>query len=295
MSQPLSGVVVVSQAVNGPGPVAVARLVDLGARGIVVQPPDGDPLERYAPGWYADLSRRLEVRRLDLKDPAQRRELDLLLAGADVLVTATRPAALARLGLDWSHLHEALPRLVHTSIVGRAGERADVPGHDLTYQAAAGILTPPAAPRTLAADLAGAERAVSETLAGLLLRERTGEGTLREVGLGDCADDLGAPVRRGMTTPGSLLGGGFAGYGLYAARGGHVALAALEPHFWARAQELLGADHGQIAATLAGRSPDEWEAWGEEHDVPLAAVREPERDPACEHEHEHEHEREVTA
>ena len=42
----------------------------------------------------------------------------------------------------------------------------------------------------------------------------------------------------GLTASGGILGGGFPGYGLYRAREGHVALAALERHFWERLRAL---------------------------------------------------------
>lgn len=270
---PLAGTRVVTLAVNVPGPVAAARLRRLGASVVKVQPPAGDPLGDYAAGWLAELDAGLEVRSLDLRSPDGRAELDELLASADVLLTASRGSALRRLGLGWEELHARCPQVVHVALVGHAAPDDDVAGHDLTYQATAGLLTPPQLPAVLAADLAGAERAVSEALAGLLLRARTGEGSRHEVAFADCATELSASVRHGLTAPGGLLGGGFAGYGLYRAQDGHVALAALEPHFWQRAQELLGgADHDTIAATLLTRTAAQWQRAAEEHDVPLVAV-----------------------
>jgi crotonobetainyl-CoA:carnitine CoA-transferase CaiB-like acyl-CoA transferase len=67
-----------------------------------------------------------------------------------------------------------------------------------------------------------------------------------------------------------VLGGGFAPYGLYEARDGWVAVAALEPHFAARLEEELGAD---FPARLRERTADEWEAWADERDLPIASVR----------------------
>ncbi|HNT87512.1 MAG TPA: CoA transferase, partial [Candidatus Hydrogenedentes bacterium] len=100
-------------AANVPGPAAAARLRDLGARVTKVEPPSGDPLAIASPAWYAELTRGMRVVTLDLKDTAQRAELDAHLADADLLITSNRPAALANLGLDWSALHVAWPRLCH--------------------------------------------------------------------------------------------------------------------------------------------------------------------------------------
>lgn len=100
--QPLDGLRVVSLAVNLPGPLAAARLRELGAEVTKVEPPSGDPLERYAAGWYAELAEGQRVLRLDLRDGAGRAELDALLQRSDLLLTSMRPSAAARLGLPGS-------------------------------------------------------------------------------------------------------------------------------------------------------------------------------------------------
>ncbi len=152
MDVPLQGLSVLSLAVNVPGPVAAALLRDLGARVTKVEPPGGDPLAGVSPGWYADLVRGMEVLRLDLKQAEQRRALEPRLAAADLLLTATRPAALDRLGLGWDAIHARHPRLSVVAIVGYPAPRQDVAGHDLTYQAEQGLVSPPAMPRTLISD-----------------------------------------------------------------------------------------------------------------------------------------------
>jgi crotonobetainyl-CoA:carnitine CoA-transferase CaiB-like acyl-CoA transferase len=48
MILPLKGIQIVSLATNVPGPVAAARLHDLGASIIKVEPPAGDPLAEYS-------------------------------------------------------------------------------------------------------------------------------------------------------------------------------------------------------------------------------------------------------
>ena len=52
----LSGVKVVTLALNTPGPVAAARLASMGAEVAKVEPPAGDPLKTAAPGWYHALA-----------------------------------------------------------------------------------------------------------------------------------------------------------------------------------------------------------------------------------------------
>ena len=58
---------VVTTALNIPGPVAAARLRELGATVTKVEPPGGDPLALAAPDWYRELAAGQEVVRLDLK------------------------------------------------------------------------------------------------------------------------------------------------------------------------------------------------------------------------------------
>ena len=276
MTPALDGIRVVTIAANVPGPVAVAQLRDLGAAVIKIEPPSGDLLALAAPRWYAELHEGVDVRRLDLKGDVDRETLRATLAESDVLVTSSRPAALARLGLAWHDLHAAYPRLVQVAIVGRASPRADDVGHDLTYQAAAGLLAPPQLPRTLIADLAGAERAVSATLALLLAREHRGEGGYAEVSLEACACDFAAPLRAGLTAPGGILGGGSPQYACYRARDGWVALGNVEPHFQQKFVRELGLDGAldreRLAALLLARTAQEWEDWGAEHNLPIVAV-----------------------
>lgn len=111
MTATLAGIRIVSTATNLPGPVAAAMLRDLGATVVKVEPPSGDPLAQVAPDWYSDLCARVDVLRLDLKTGDGRRRLAELLASADLLITASRPASLQRLGLSWPDLHARHPRL----------------------------------------------------------------------------------------------------------------------------------------------------------------------------------------
>lgn len=179
----LDGVRVVDLSLNVPGPLATSRLRDLGAAVTKVEPPAGDPLAAGAPRWYAELVAGKVRETLDLKTPGGRQRLARLLADADLLVTAFRPSALERLGIGWERLHADHPRLCQVAIVGYPSPQRERPGHDLTYQAEAGLVDPPELPRSLYADCMGAELAVSAALEVLLHRERTGEATCREVAL----------------------------------------------------------------------------------------------------------------
>jgi alpha-methylacyl-CoA racemase len=266
---PLEGVRVVTTAVNLPGPAAAARLAELGAAVTKVEPPGGDPLEAVSPELYGRLAAGQTIARLDLKDAADQERLMELLADADVLLTSSRPSALARMGLAWADLEQRFPRLVQVAIVGHAAPHQELPGHDLTYVAAHGLVSPPRLPRTLVADLGGAERAVTAAVALVYAREQGGTSRYAEVALADAAAFFALPWEHALTTPGGPLGGGSPFYGLYEADGGWIGVAALEPRFRERLNAELGTD---LAGAFGARSPAEWERWAGEHDLPIAAV-----------------------
>jgi alpha-methylacyl-CoA racemase len=273
----LTGLRIVSTALNLPGPAACARLHAMGATVDKVEPPEGDPLERYAPGWYRRLHAGIAQHRIDLKRDEGRETMRTLLDNADVLVTAQRPAALARIGLDRASL-AAHPRLCHVAILGHPPPDEDLPGHDLTYLAMCGLVRPPRMPPTLFADMAGAERVASAALALVYERLQSGRGGHAIVALADVAHDLASPLREGLTAPTGLLGGGLAGYNLYATAEGWIALAALEPRFFQHLAELLGltpATQDKLAAKFAERTAREWEQWARANDLPLVAVHSP--------------------
>jgi alpha-methylacyl-CoA racemase len=266
----LAGIRVVSIAVNLPGPAAAARLVEFGASITKIEPPSGDPLEAASPELYARLAARQDVVRLDLKDDADRARLDELLVAADALLTSSRPSALSRLGLGRDELGARHPQLVHVAIVGHPAPDQERPGHDLTYVAEHGLVTPPQLPQALVADLGGAERAATALVALLLSRARGGTQRYAEVALADAAAFFALPHEHGLTKRGGHLGGGSPFYGLYGADGGWIALAALEPRFRERLEAELGGVPEQDS--FAARTPAEWEAWAAERDLPIAAV-----------------------
>jgi len=272
----LQGIKIVSLALNAPGPVAAARLTRMGAEVTKVEPPGGDATSKVAPKWYESLCQGQTVLRLDLKDPSGRAQLDRMLAETDLLLASFRPSALQRLGLDWKSLHARHPRLSFVGIIGHLPPLEERTGHDLTYQSGFGLLKPPQMPPTLFVDLAGAERAVSMALALLNRAARTGETGCAWVSLHECARDLAAPVRAGLTSPGGLLGGGYPLYGFYQASEGWIAVAALEQHFAERLLSELGlkkADRAQLERIFLQRRAEDWESWATERDLPISAVR----------------------
>jgi len=247
LSRPLRGVRVLSLALNLPGPAALLRLQAMGARCVKLEPPAGDPMRHYCPPAYTALHDGVQVLQADLKTEAGQRLLQRELARSDVLLTSFRPSALARLSLGWSRLHRLYPALNLVRIVGAAGAQAEIPGHDLTYQAEQGLIQGLKLPPTLYADMGGALLASEAVLLALMRRGRSGAGVQQEVALSEAAAWLALPRRWGLVQPRSAVGGGHAGYRVYACRDGRVAVAALEPHF---AQALCAAAGLQAASMM---------------------------------------------
>jgi alpha-methylacyl-CoA racemase len=276
MMQPLAGIKVVTVAFNLPGPAAVAQLDRWGAEVIKVEPPGGDPLALACPEFYRHLLGNQQAVRLDLKQSAERAQFDGYLANCDLLVTSSLSTSLERLGLSWDALHTRFPQLCQVAIVGHAPPDEELTGHDLTYQAGVGLLSPPAMPRMLLADMAGAQTAISHALAVLFERNRTGRGVYSRLAIVDALEVLALPLRFGLTEPGSNLGGGIPNYNLYPTRQGWLAVGTLEPQFWVRLKALLKVEAGtydEVKAIFLTQTAEHWEAWARENRLPIAAVR----------------------
>jgi alpha-methylacyl-CoA racemase len=259
--QPLADTLVVDFTRYLPGAFASRELSRLGARVVRVEPPDGDPMRQTAAAWDAALRAGSESVVCDL--PAHALFAQSLCARADVVVEGFRPGVAARLGIGPDDVPDTT---VYCSITGFGDHPSHRlrAGHDVNYLGWAGVLadTAPGLPPVQIADLAaGALGAVTQILAGLLERARTGAGSRIVVSMTDRSHDLvahrlgGEPVQR-------LLTGGLACYRIYStADGRHLTVGALEPKFFRRLTELLDqpdladrqfdADQEQLAGELA--------------------------------------------
>ena len=296
MSQPtrlapvLKGVRILSLCLNLPGPAALMRCRQMGARCAKLEPPapvgapagsSGDPMGLYNPAAYGLMHEGVRVRVADLKTTQGQAALHRELAKADVLLTSFRPSALTKLGLDWKPLHRQYPALSLVAIVGAPSTRAEEPGHDLTYLAEHGLVSGLNLPPTLYADMGGSLAASEAVLKAVLLQKNTGRGHLLEVALADAAAYLALPRAWGLIRPGAALGGGHAGYRVYPCQDGRVAVAALEPHFaraLCSAAGLTYADittmmqptsHDAIAAFVLGQSRQALDRLALAQDIPL--------------------------
>jgi len=232
--KPLMGVNVADLTRYLPGPFASRELQRLGARVVKIEPPEGDPARHASPGPYEALNAGKEILTWD----ARREPPPPALKEADVVLEGFRPGVWERLGV------ELADTTVLCSITGFGadGPRAQQAGHDLNYLGYAGALedTAPALPPVQVADLAaGAQAAVTEILAALIERERTGKGQHVVISMTHGSHHLVAHRLTGELVP-RLLTGGAACYRIYETKDGrYLTVAALEPKFWRRLCELL--------------------------------------------------------
>jgi crotonobetainyl-CoA:carnitine CoA-transferase CaiB-like acyl-CoA transferase len=261
------------------------RLAEMGARCTKVNPPAGDPMQHYTPDGYALLHKGVKHQTLDLKTEADQASLHKLLAQTDVLLTSFRPSALVKLGLGWKSLHKKYPALSLIEVVGAPGPLAEIPGHDLTYQAEVGLVNGMELPPSLFADMGGALMASEAALKAVLALKTTGKGSHHEVALSNAAAWLALPRQLRMTTPDGAVGGAHAGYRMYACKNGRVAVAALEPHFAMRLCEAAGvklanpvkdlfkpATRQAIETFLAGQTRAQLDKLAEAKDIPLMTL-----------------------
>jgi crotonobetainyl-CoA:carnitine CoA-transferase CaiB-like acyl-CoA transferase len=168
-------------------------LASLGAEVIKIEPPEGDTARGM--GRLFDIvnaGKKSVV--LDLKEETSREALYDLVRSADVLVEGFRPGVMARFGLGAEEALKIQPRLIYCSMssYGQDGPYRDYPGHDLNFQALAGVChlsreadERPVSPAIPMADLSSALTATSAILAALLARTKSGAGRVIDIALVD--------------------------------------------------------------------------------------------------------------
>lgn len=276
VSAPLSGVRVLDLSELLPGPFMTQALVELGADVLKIErPPHGDNLRRMSPALFDAMNRGKRSLLMDLKDPAQREQVLQLVDEADLLAEAYRPGVTERLGLGAHAMCARNPRLIYVSLTGygATGPRALLPGHDLNYLAAAGVVALAAtdsepSPKTGVpmADLGGAVYALAAVNAALYQRERTGRGQHLDVSITDCMVHWMNPRLAVLRHAGAATAAAQRAlvqqrpaYGVFlCSDGGRLSVAALEDHFWAALVQALQLDGfaGDAWHTMQLRAPE---------------------------------------
>lgn len=295
MTHLLAGVTVLDLSSVGPAARAAGWLADYGADVVKVAPVAAKSDVQLTPPPHAYSGGRGTGRiRLDLKNDAGREVFLRLCETADVLIESFRPGVVGRLGIGYDDVKSRNPRIVYcsTSGYGQDGDRSQWAGHDLNYLAVGGFLAntertadgkPPVPGATVADSAAGGMQAVMAILAALVGRQSTGEGAYLDVSVADGVLALMALqvddflVTGTTPEPGAApLQRRYAWYDVYpTADAKWVAVAAIEPKFWANLCRLLDLsqfadrqydDAGQdeiragLTAAFRTRTRDEWTA-----------------------------------
>ncbi|MGH9186585.1 MAG: CaiB/BaiF CoA transferase family protein [Acidimicrobiales bacterium] len=291
----LEGTTVLDFSTVGPAARCARLLADYGATVVKIGAPARAGSVQIEPAFYAYGGHRgMQRVRLDLKSDGGRDGFLGMAARADVVLESFRPGVAARLGVGYGAVKGVNPAIVYcaTTGYGQTGPHAAWAGHDLDYLAVGGFLHcsgrgsdgQPVLPGATVADIAaGGMQAAVAVLAALVQRQRTGQGAYLDVSVADGVvwmlslhvdEYLATGVAAG---PGhGILTGRYACYGIYGtADGGWLAVAAIEPAFWANLCRALGLerwiphqldDEAQAAirsdlqSAFAARNRDEWVA-----------------------------------
>jgi crotonobetainyl-CoA:carnitine CoA-transferase CaiB-like acyl-CoA transferase len=303
MNHPLDGVRILELALQYPGPYCTMLLSDLGAEVLKVERPGvGDPA-RALPPFFRSINRNKKSITLDLKIPTTREVLYRLVEKHDIFFEGYRPGVTNRLGIDYETLQRINPRLIYCSIsgYGQEGPYRDLPGHDLSYMAMAGMLqcfrdgqgnlVPPG---VAIGDLSSGMFAAIAVLGALIGRGKTGQGQYIDVSMFDgllslMSTNFGVFLETGQMESDVLSD---AGYGIFqAGDGGNFVLGiAHEDWFWDRLCSSIGMEKyvgigaverrirrkelvDQLQATFSKKTREEWLRIIRDADVPVSPVK----------------------
>ena len=251
---PLAGLVVLDMSQFLSGPYASLRLLDLGARVIKIERPDGGDLSRRL--YLSDteiggdstifhaINRGKESLAIDLKNPADMARLKTLLGKVDVLIQNFRPGVIERLGLDYETVKALNPGIVYASISGYGEEGPWVgrPGQDLLAQSRSGLMwlngdeeQGPVPVGLAVGDMLAGAACCQGILAALVRRGVTGKGSHVQTSLLEALVDFQfevlttylndgrrPPKRSGFRSAHAYLS---APYGVYPTKDGYLAIA----------------------------------------------------------------------
>lgn len=252
MTGVLEGLRIIEIAGLGPAPFCGMMLADHGAEVILIHRPGGAPDPRDP------LNRGRVLVEADLKTSEGAARVRELARTADGLFEGFRPKVMERLGLGPDVLLSDNPRLVYGRMTGwgQDGPLAQAPGHDINYIALSGALhafgragEKPTPPVNAVGDFGGGGMLLAfGMVAGLLKAQRTGRGDVIDCAMTDGSALLMSMIWGFRQTIGwrdergvNLLDTGAHFYETYAtADGGHVAVGAIEPQFYAALRRATG-------------------------------------------------------
>ena len=257
------GIRVIDLGNNIAGPLAAAMMADFGADVIKVEKPGmGDDSHGFTP--YAEgisitnlwLNRGKRSIVLDIKTPEGKKIFLQLLEDAAVLVESFKPGVMKRLGLDWETLHPLYPKLImySASAFGQDGPYMDLPGYDMIAQAVSGLIETTGYPDLPAVkigpsicDYACAYNGFGAIAAALFYRDRGGEAQHIDIALAECGLAMNDHTEMAVNDPTVHRAGNhhviLGPYGIFSAKSGSIALAALNPKLWTALCSVMDKPH----------------------------------------------------
>ncbi|MCB1412104.1 MAG: CoA transferase [Xanthobacteraceae bacterium] len=209
MPLPLEGLTVVAVEQAVAAPFCSSRLADAGARVIKIERPEGDfarGYDAFAKGqssYFVWLNRGKESVVIDLASDAGRKEMEALIASADVLLQNLKPGAMDKLGFARERLRKDYPKLIICTISGYGddGPYADRKAYDLLIQAESGLASITGGPEGASrvgmsiVDVATGATAHAAILEALIGRSVSGKGADIRISMFDVmADWLTVPL-----------------------------------------------------------------------------------------------------
>ena len=262
---PLSGYRIVEFAGLGPTPFAAMLLADMGADVMRIERPNAKQLIPQNPDF---LNRGRGFVELDLKTEFGRVSAQSLVNKADALIEGMRPGVMERLGLGPEKFASSNPKLVYARMTGwgQDGPLAQAAGHDINYIALSGALhaigqsDAPSPPLNLLGDFGGGALYLAFGVVCALLEAKQSErGQVVDAAITDGTAHLMTMVCSLMNSGlwqdsrhTNLLDGSAPFYTTYeCADGKHIAVGALEPHFYAELLEKLQLSNVDLPAQLS--------------------------------------------
>jgi len=302
---PLEGLLVLDCSRMLPGAVLARLLLDLGARLIKVEDPQGgDPMRQVEPridgigAAFAALYPGAESVALNLRKKTDQEKFRKIASRADILVETFRPGTMEKWELGAECLRKENERLIYCSMSswGISPSLGSEVGHDLNFIAATGVLhlvRDEGIPSLQLADVGASLLAASAILAALYRRERRGQGATIDQPLVSGTVPLLAWAWADRAAGGgaleTLLSGKWPCYRRYRCGDGlDIAVSTIEAKFWISFLEMLGLEHlaasgvdaGEegrqaseaITSKLQAASRDEWVHRSRERGLPISPV-----------------------
>lgn len=197
MAGALEGIKILDLTSVGFGPYACQILGDYGAEVIKIESPEGDITRGIAPfrnkgmgHFFINANRNKKSLVLDLKTKKGKAAFFKLVEKSDVVMTSIRPAAMERLGIDFTACKQINPSLIYVALVGfgQSGPYAKRPAYDDIIQGVSGMAAMqggregnPTFVNASVCDKICSQIAAHATLAALFARTKSGTGQLVEV------------------------------------------------------------------------------------------------------------------